>query len=100
MLGEQRTYHLDVPFHGSNFFAPSYLSKICNQSTSVADMQKTLKNESFTHLLINTHEIERLGGLKKFGFSKQGIEVMNQFLNEKTDSTWPWKGSTLYQLKG
>jgi hypothetical protein len=84
LIGEQRTYHLKVPFESSNLFAPSLISEICNNSKSTMNLREYFSKSGITHLLINKDEIERLGGWEKFGFSSEGFSILNEFITKNT----------------
>lgn len=76
LLGEQRAYHLKVPYISASIFAPSPIARFCN-----AEENPFIK-ENVTHVLIHAGEIERLGGLEKFGFSETGKRFFQAFLEK------------------
>ena len=99
LLGEQRTYHLKIPFVGSNIFAPSILAQWCNSSKNSNEIGNFFQNERITHLIISRDEIKRLGGLKRFGFSADGENMLNQFLNKNGKALQDIRGVQLFQYE-
>lgn len=84
LIGEQRSYHLKVPFLASNLFAASPIGVVCNNAKSMGDIVKFCRDNGLTHVLLNEGEIERLGGMGKFGFSQQGAFRFAEFISLKT----------------
>ncbi|MCG3203901.1 MAG: hypothetical protein KCHDKBKB_00578 [Elusimicrobia bacterium] len=99
LLGEQRTYHLKVPFISSNLFSLSSITKVCNDSISSNEMQRFLQKNGITHLLINEPEIERLGGLSKFGFNENGRAILRSFITQNTQTLFENHRVKLAQIK-
>lgn len=85
ILGEQRTYRLNVSFLASNIFAPSQLALWSNQSRSVDDIKNHLAGAGISKIMISEWEMKRLGGLSSFGFNQKGQQIWSDFLKEK----WP-----------
>ncbi len=83
LIGEQRTYHLRVPYISASIFAPSPLANACNQKEGTSPLNAEILNRGITHILLHTGEVERLGGLRKFGFSDEGQAVLINFLSTK-----------------
>ena len=85
LIGEQRTYHLKVPYLAANLFASSPIATVANEADSLDDIALFLKENTLTHLLINEKEIERLGGMVRFGFSEKGAALLGRFVASKTN---------------
>jgi len=84
LIGEQRTYHLRVPFLSSNLFSPSPISEICNSSTDPTGIIKDLQARSVSAIVVNEAEIRRLGGLARFGFTAAGETALRRVLTDHT----------------
>ncbi|MCB4755695.1 MAG: glycosyltransferase family 39 protein [Elusimicrobia bacterium] len=78
LVGEQRGYHLKIPYLISNYFAPSQMAQWCNAAGSAEEIRHQIEREKITHILVNESEINRLGGLSALGFSTVGSR---HFLN-------------------
>lgn len=80
LIGEQRTYHLKAPFLASNLFAPSPISVTANSAKNSADLKAFFQANKISRIIINEAEIERLGGMSKFGFTNHGVSRLQEFL--------------------
>jgi len=100
IIGEQRTYHLKVPFLSSNLFAPSPVSDLCNHAASPDDLTAFLFANHVTRVIINESEIERLGGLRRFGFDERGEMTLRTFLASRTRRISSDRGVDLYEISG
>lgn len=98
ILGEQRTYHLQRSFIGSNLFAPSPIAKICNSGSETDGILHHFKENHLTHTLINEGEISRLGGLEKFGFDQIGKISLGDFLSKNCQLIYENHHVKLYRL--
>jgi hypothetical protein len=98
ILGEQRTYHLKVPFVCANLFAPSPVSDVCNSSEGVGEIMNHFSKENIGFIVLNESEVKRLGGLEKFGFSAKGEKLLLAFLNEYGKLILNERGIKLFEL--
>ena len=98
LIGEQRTYHLKVPFLSSNLFAPSPVSDLCNGAASPDDVTAFLFANHVTRVIVNEAEIERLGGLRRFGFDERGELTLRTFLASRTRRVSSDRGVDLYEI--
>jgi hypothetical protein len=98
LLGEQRTYHLKVPYTCSNFFAPSPLAEWINSSNSLEEVWRRFKAQGYTTLLINEGEIHRRGGLLKFGFTENGVNNLESLLNQKAALLFDQKNIKIFRI--
>jgi len=98
ILGDQRTYHLKVPYIGSNLFAPSQLAAWVQNSSDKVPLRQLFSEARISHLLINEAEIERLGGLKAFGFSPEGEKKLSLFLQNHTRQVLTHHQINLYEI--
>lgn len=99
LIGEQRTYHLAAPFISSNLFAPSPIAALCNESDTPAAIMKGLQRIGVSFIVLSETEVERLGGLRRFGFTEAGETEFRHFLSEQTTLISADRGVLLYRLK-
>jgi hypothetical protein len=100
LIGEQRTYHLRVPFTASNLFAPSQISRWCNESKSKEDLLARLRESNLGYVLINEPEMDRLGGLAAFGFTSAGAQRLTMLLQEGATARFDQNGIRVLQIEG
>jgi hypothetical protein len=98
LIGEQRTYHLRVPYVSASIFAPSPIARICNQSSDLAPLADELNKQHITHIVFHEGEVERLGGLGKFGFSEEGKDVLTRYLSQKCKVVFSKNRVTAYEI--
>ncbi len=98
VLGEQRTFHLSVPFVASNLFSVSPLSSVSNRARTDEEILKFLDLNKISFLLINEGEIERLGGYRKFGFTNEGERALRGFVSRHTSLTFENRRVNLYRI--
>lgn len=98
LIGEQRTYHLRIPYISASIFAPSPLAKVSNESKEFTVLENEFNKQRVTHILFHQREVERLGGLEKFGFNKQGKLILTRFLNEKCTIIFSKNHVTIYEI--
>ena len=99
VLGDQRTYHLDVPYLCSNIFAPSLISRWANEVASTDEMKNRLFQNDVHYLILNYSEIQRLGGYRRYGFTEKGEALFRDFLEEKTRQITGDKNNAFFMLK-
>jgi len=100
ILGEQRTYHLKIPYLGSNFFAPSPASLWFNDAEDFPIRAKEhLKSMGITHILVTESELDRMGGLKNLGFTPSGIVRFKSFTSSFSKLVFDQNGVKIYSLK-
>lgn len=83
LIGEQRTHHLRVPYISASIFAPSPLANASNRAEGLSLLNAEIQQRGVTHIVLHTGEVERLGGLRNFGFSEGGQAVLADFLSSK-----------------
>lgn len=98
VIGEQRTYHLAVPFVSSNLFAPSPIADFCNGAPETAKVAEQLRGMSVSTIVMNEAEIQRLGGLKRFGFTEEGENALRRFLADSTTVISQDRGVYLHRI--
>lgn len=97
LLGDQRGYHLRIPFINSSYFSLDPLSQISNEASTDNEIGDFLKKNMVTHIIINQHELIRLGGLESLGYNSLGEKNLVSYLKGKT-SIFESGGVTLFQL--
>jgi hypothetical protein len=98
VLGEQRTYHLRVPFISSNYFAPSPLSLWCKDALNPEGLGQKFRSEGIKYLFINERELARLGGMSQFGFNDLGSKNLQDFLRKSAVPVQSVDGTTIFQI--
>lgn len=99
LVGEQRTYHLRVPFLSSNLFAPSPVSSVCNGAETLDAVSAFLHQRGVTRIIVNEGEIKRLGGLARFGFDARGEANFRAFLQTRTRHVSSDRGVDLREVE-
>lgn len=99
IVGEQRTYHLQIPYLTSNIFSASPVAGLCNTDASGNAAMGFFNDRKVTHVLISWPEIERLGGIGKFGFSDEGIREFMTLLSRTSDLVFEANGLRLYRFR-
>ncbi len=100
LVGEQRTYHLKVPFLTSNLFAPSPVAGVCNQAHSLNDISRFLSDNAVTRILVSEGEVKRLGGYERFGFTQAGEVAFKSFLANRAKPMSSDRGVNLFAVDG
>jgi hypothetical protein len=98
LVGEQRTYHLKVPFICANLFASSPVSNLANTTNSLDFFRNGIAEMGITHILVHERELERLGGLEKFGFTSDGKHTFSSFLTQNCLVLSSQNGVSLYKI--
>jgi hypothetical protein len=99
LLGEQRAYHLRIPYVSASIFAPSPIAKLCNNASNWTALDDAFYNQGITHVLVHNGEIERLGGIKKFGFTDQGELILKAYLSENCLNVFDKNRVSVFQIK-
>lgn len=99
ILGEQRGYHLKIPYFSANLFSKNPVAEICNGSPTSSLLETFFQKIGVTHILINNSELGRLGGLKAFGFDQKGEGIWSDYLGTKTTLLFSNNSVDLLQIK-
>jgi hypothetical protein len=98
VIGEQRVYHLSVPYQTSNLFAPSEVALVCNVGRPEA-LALYFKKQGLSSVLINEHEIKRLGGPRSLGFTPEGWAILMSFIDGKTTLVYNQKEVEIHKIE-
>lgn len=77
VLGDQRGYYYAKPVVITPVFNVNPLVLWANEVASPEALVARLRQEHFTHLVVNYAEMERLANYKIFGFTPQGLKNWN-----------------------
>jgi hypothetical protein len=67
----------------ANLFAKNPFAEVCNSGTT-QEIDAFFQKTGITHILVSQKELDRLGGVKTFGFSQRGEKRLAEFLGSKT----------------